>query len=85
MAGVSVVEILAVLLAIAALMSVAFLIATAVRWALGGSARGMERSQNPEDPGPSAQEVLDRRYAAGEVSREEYQIIRDDITRKQNA
>ncbi len=33
----------------------------------------------------SAEETLDKRYANGEISREEYQTIRDDITRKQNA
>ena len=33
----------------------------------------------------SAEEVLRRRYAGGEISREEYQNIREDITREQNA
>ena len=30
----------------------------------------------------SAEEILDERYAGGEISREEYLTIRDDITRK---
>ena len=33
----------------------------------------------------SAKEILDGRYASGEISREEYQTIQDDIMRKQNA
>jgi len=33
----------------------------------------------------SASEVLDRRYASGEMEREEYLTISDDITREQNA
>jgi putative membrane protein len=35
--------------------------------------------------GPSAREALDRRYANGEMTREEYLTIRDDIMREQNA
>ena len=38
----------------------------------------------PGDP-PTALEVLDQRYARGEINREEYLTIRDDIKRKQNA
>ncbi|CAN5660572.1 hypothetical protein BH24ACT22_BH24ACT22_19050 [soil metagenome] len=37
------------------------------------------------DRGHTAPEVLDRRYASGEITQEEYLTIRDDITRKQNA
>ena len=44
--------------------------------------------QGPGDPGanggtnePTALEVLDRRYAKGELTREEYLAIREDITR----
>ncbi len=33
----------------------------------------------------SAEEVLDQRYASGEIMREEYLTIRDDIKREQNA
>ncbi len=33
----------------------------------------------------SAEKVLDQRYAAGEIWREEYLDIRDDIKREQNA
>jgi len=33
----------------------------------------------------SAEKILDQRYAAGEISREEYLDIRDDIKREQNA
>ena len=32
--------------------------------------------------GVSAEEILERRYANGEITREEYLTIQDDITRK---
>jgi len=37
------------------------------------------------DGEPSASEALDRRYATGELTREAYLTIRDDIMREQNA
>ena len=33
---------------------------------------------------PTALEVLDQRYARGEINREEYLAIRDDITRAED-
>ena len=33
------------------------------------------------DEGPSAQELLDRSYARGEISRKQYELIWDDIER----
>ena len=45
----------------------------------------LREPSNNADSGLTATEVLDQRYASGEISREEYQTIRDDITRKQNA
>jgi uncharacterized membrane protein len=33
----------------------------------------------------SARQTLDRRYAEGEISRDEYLRIRDDMTKDQNA
>jgi uncharacterized membrane protein len=47
-----------------------------VRRAMRGGGPGIE---------PSAREALDRRYANGEMTREEYLTIRDDIMREQNA
>ena len=35
--------------------------------------------------GGSPEDVLDRRYASGELTREEYLNIRDDMKREQNA
>ena len=35
--------------------------------------------------GGSARDALDRRYASGEITREEYLTIRDDITRNPDA
>ena len=34
----------------------------------------------PTDRGPSAREILDRRYARGEISREEYNWIKGSIS-----
>ncbi len=48
-------------------------------------ASGSRSSERKKDPEFSATEVLDRRYAKGELMREEYLTIRDDITRKSNA
>lgn len=32
-----------------------------------------------QDVGPSAREILDRRYARGEINREEYQRMKQDL------
>jgi uncharacterized membrane protein len=58
-----------------------------VRKAVSGGARDAVGSGglNGGESGLSAPEVLDRRYANGEITREEYLTIRDDIMRKQNA
>ena len=40
-------------------------------------------SGGPGDPS-TALEVLDQRYARGEINREEYLAIRDDITRAED-
>ena len=33
----------------------------------------------PGAPGPNPREVLDQRYARGEITREEYELIRADL------
>jgi uncharacterized membrane protein len=50
-----------------------------------GVASGNRYSGRRRVPEFSATEALDARYAEGELMREEYLIIRDDITRKNNA
>jgi putative membrane protein len=47
-------------------------IATLMRWIGGGSSEGGARVR-------TAREILDERYARGEIDREEYQRRRDDI------
>ncbi len=46
------------------------------------SSNGSPASRETE---PSASEALDRHYASGELSREEYLTIRGDITRDEDA
>ncbi len=48
-------------------------------------ASGIRSSERRKDLEFSAAGVPDRRYAKGELMREEYLTIRDDITRKSNA
>lgn len=48
-------------------------IVAAVAWGIGAS-RGPDRPAEP-----SAREILDARYARGEITREEYQRMKDDI------
>ena len=43
------------------------------------SSRGSTSTPRRESQGPTAREVLDRRLARGEISREEYEAIRDQI------
>jgi putative membrane protein len=42
---------------------------------------GWLRSGRAGDEAPSAREILDRRYARGEISREEYQQRLEDLQR----
>jgi uncharacterized membrane protein len=53
-----------------------------VRW-LGGPSTGPGREAQEKDRvvGDPALETLRRRYAAGEVSQEEYKTIRQDLAR----
>ena len=49
-------------------------------WAIVGAAQGSSRSGGPGDGGhDNAMEVLKRRYARGEVSREEYEEKKRDM------
>ena len=73
------VELLLVSLFLLALL-VALTFVVARRFASGS--RSFERRKDLEF---SATEVPDRRYAKGELMREEYLTIRDNITRKSNA
>lgn len=43
-------------------------------WPMGGG-----RGRGRHDRGESAREILDRRYARGEISREEYQQMKKDL------
>ena len=58
-----------------------------VRKAVSGGVRDAAGSVGSSggEPGVSTSEVLDRHYATGELTREEYLTIRDDIMREQNA
>lgn len=58
-----------------------------VRRSLRRSDRAAEEAAAEEagSRGSQARETLDRRYAEGEVSREEYLEIREDITKEENA
>ena len=62
----------------------------ALRWAISGGIRDARVSETPDKRGrgseaTSAREVLDMRYAEGELSQEEYLTIRGDMTRDRDA
>ena len=47
--------------------------------------RGLREPGEDREGSRSATDTLDRRYAQGEITREEYLTIRDDITRNPHA
>ena len=55
------------------LMLLVVVVAMLLGWVRTGGAGGSDA--------PSAREILDRRYARGEISREEYQQRLDDLRR----
>lgn len=55
------------------LVGLTLLVITAVRVLVGGIAGSSDRSAARPDSGVSARRILDERYAAGELSTEEYQ------------
>ncbi len=73
------------LLVLFLLAALAFVAAVAIRWALSGVHDTSGTEQTVRDNGDSAEEILNKRYAGGELTREEYLDIRSDITREQNA
>ena len=72
-------ELLALLLPLALLAALFFVVRVAVR---SGVSRAMSFPQGTE---ASTKETPDRRYASGEIKREDYLNIRDDITRDGDA
>lgn len=78
-------EFLALALVVVSLGVVVFLVALAIRWALSGVHDTPGTEQTVRDNDDSAEEILNKRYAGGELTREEYLDIRSDITREQNA
>ncbi len=49
-------------------------------WAVKSFAAGAPRSGGQFGPTePSAREILDRRYASGELSRDEYELMKADL------
>jgi uncharacterized membrane protein len=73
------------LLALFLLAALAFVAAVVIRWALSGVHDTPGTEQTVRDNDDSAEEILNKRYAGGELTREEYLDIRSDITREQNA
>ncbi len=73
---------LTILLFMLLLGTVVFLIVRAA--IVRGVRKGLDQKTVGSADEPSAEEVLNYRYAGGEISRE-YLTVRDDITRKQNA
>ena len=74
------------ILSFVVILSLGFALFSLVRRAVSNGIRSeMDDKSVGREGEPPAEEVLERRYAGGEISREEYLTIRDDITRKQNA
>lgn len=47
-----------------------------------GYIRGSRYGDNTSESNKTAQEILDQRYATGAITREEYQKIKDEITKR---
>ncbi len=69
--------ILGLVIAIAVIVGLVLLITSAVRRQSGNPSQTAFQSQ----PGPSARDIAQARYAKGEISREEYQQILTDLGR----
>lgn len=55
------------------------LIVVAIRWAISGGIRDATKNTEGSSDGRSARRILDERYARGELSRDEYRQVRQDI------
>jgi uncharacterized membrane protein len=77
-------ELLALLSPLVLLAALFFVVRAAVRSGVG-QARSGPQGSGPQGSGPSAKEMLDRRYASGEITREDYLNIRDDMKRDGDA
>ncbi len=61
---------------------VILLIAGVVRWLFGGVPGLGHSNQHKPEPSRRALEILDERYARGEIGREEFMQRRDDLANK---
>lgn len=51
-----------------------------VVWMVRALFQGGQRTPNsPADRGPSAREILNQRYARGEITREQFELMRRDL------
>ncbi len=73
-------KLLALLFPLVLLAALFFVVRTAVR---SGMSRAM--MSGAQGSAASAKETLDRRYASGEITREEYLNVRDDMKRDGDA
>lgn len=51
----------------------------ALRWAISGGIRNANKKREDNTGGLGARQILDERYARGEISGEEYRQVRKDI------
>ena len=58
------------------------LIVFAVRWAMSGGIRDAAKKTGTTPGGQTARQILDERYARGEIGRDEYEQVRQDIEAK---
>jgi putative membrane protein len=56
-------------------------LAAIVVWAIRASASRTDRPSYDRGSLPTARDLLDQRYARGEISRQEYEIMKDDLKR----
>ena len=53
-----------------------------VAWLIRSALSGWANTPNPRsNAGPNAREILDRRYASGEIERKEYEIMKNDLVK----
>lgn len=79
MIGIGITELLIILILVFLIAVPIILIILALRWIAGGGLRNVAEGPDAAMDGRTARQVLDERYARGEIGRDEYHQMRRDI------